>query len=44
MSLVIKRRFEDKNRPRLIAALKQQEFACGNAEIAEALAVHGELV
>jgi predicted nucleotide-binding protein len=40
----MKRRFEGHNRPQLIAALKRQEFACGKTEIAEALAVHGELV
>jgi len=40
----MKRRFEGNNRPQLIAALKRQEFACGKTEIAEALAVHGELV
>ncbi len=40
----MKRRFEGKNRPQLIAALKRQEFACEKTEIAEALAVHGELV
>jgi CRP/FNR family transcriptional regulator, cyclic AMP receptor protein len=41
---MMKKRFEGKNRPQLIAALKRQEFACENTEIAEALAEHGELV
>jgi CRP/FNR family transcriptional regulator, cyclic AMP receptor protein len=41
---MMKSRFEDKNRPQLIAALKRQAFACGKIEIAEALAAHGELV
>jgi signal-transduction protein with cAMP-binding, CBS, and nucleotidyltransferase domain len=40
---MMRQRFEGKNRPQLIAALKRQEFACGNTEIAEALAMHGEL-
>jgi CRP/FNR family cyclic AMP-dependent transcriptional regulator len=41
---MMKKRFEGINRPQLIAALKRQEFACGKTEIAEALAVRGELV
>jgi CRP/FNR family transcriptional regulator, cyclic AMP receptor protein len=40
----MKERFEGNNRPQLIVALRRQEFACGNTDIAEALAERGLLV
>jgi CRP/FNR family transcriptional regulator, cyclic AMP receptor protein len=40
----MKERFEGANRPQLLAALSRQEFANGDANIAEALCAHGELV
>ncbi len=40
----MKERFEGENRPRLIAALKRQEFSLGKDEIAETLAEKGELI
>ena len=40
----MKERFEGENRPQLVAALKRQEFAGGDNEIAEALAARGALV
>jgi CRP/FNR family transcriptional regulator, cyclic AMP receptor protein len=40
----MKERFQGENQPQLIAALKRQEFACGNSEIVEALVERGVLV
>jgi predicted nucleotide-binding protein len=40
----MKERFEGNNRPQLIAALRRQDLACGNADIAEALLARGALV
>jgi predicted nucleotide-binding protein len=40
----MKERFEGKNSPNLIEALKRQEFVGGDAAIAEAMAEQGELV
>ena len=40
----MKERFEDKNRPHLVAALRRQELTLGSTEIAEALRAHGSLV
>lgn len=40
----MKKRFENKNRPRLVAALARQEVTLGSTEIAEALLAHGSLV
>jgi hypothetical protein len=40
----MKERFEGKNEQHLIDALKRQEFAGGNIDIAAALKENGELV
>jgi CRP/FNR family cyclic AMP-dependent transcriptional regulator len=40
----MKERFEGENQSQLIAALKRQDFACENTDIAEALAERGLLV
>ncbi|MEO8339033.1 MAG: TIR domain-containing protein [Nitrospirota bacterium] len=40
----MKERFEGDNRPNLIAALKRQEFVCGEGALAEAMADQGQLV
>jgi hypothetical protein len=40
----MKERFQDAGRQNLIDALKRQEFVAGDAELAKAFAVRGELV
>jgi CRP/FNR family transcriptional regulator, cyclic AMP receptor protein len=40
----MKERFELSNRPQLIAALKRQEFVCGDDEVARELDTRGSLV
>jgi predicted nucleotide-binding protein len=40
----VKERFEHDNRPNLIAALKRQEFVCGETALAEAMADQGQLL
>jgi CRP/FNR family cyclic AMP-dependent transcriptional regulator len=40
----MKERFENKNRPHLVAALTRQEVSLGSTEIVEALLAHGSLV